>query len=152
MPAHSSTGQKPEAYFARLLAALAIAAGGSLRIKGSDVDSIDKEVVLVKDWDGATQEVIIRVGTRFNEVYRVQPEVGTTWQAAAPQAPTTQTPASPSSSRPVASTLDDDARLVDLERTLRKRRIAKMYRDELMASREEELLRRAGVPEPSSRS
>lgn len=132
MPAHSSTGQKPEAYFARILAALAMAAGGTLRVKASDMDLIDKETVLVKDYDSATQEVVIRIGSRFNEVYRVQPEVGTPWQPTTKVDTTetsTRTTPPPSAHQPVAT--PDNQKLADMERVLLKRRVARLYAEDL---------------------
>jgi hypothetical protein len=95
------------------------------------IDMIDQPVTLLKDWDCKTQELVLRthMGT-FGEVYIAMPETQPTKEviAADPIEKQEQTMELPF--RPSGSTLDD-AKLSEMELTLKKRRVAAMLQDEM---------------------
>lgn len=129
MSAHDRSGASVESYLCRLVAALCKKNGGELRVRGADVDKITEPAVLIKDWDDEKQEVVIRLGSAFNEVYRVnpsQPKVATQWQPAEVPAQTTET-AKPKKT----STLEDNEKLGELEAKMKRHRIARMVVEDM---------------------
>jgi len=135
MSAYNRDGLSLEAYLVRILAALCRQAGGEIRIKGELIDVISEPTTLLKDWDSSKQELVLRTHMgQFGEVFRVVPEKQPTKEviAADPikKLPIEEAPLF----KPSGSSLDD-AKLADLEKTLSKRRIARMMREELAANR-----------------
>jgi hypothetical protein len=126
-----------EAYLVRILAALCRQAGGELRVKGELIDTVGEATALLKSWDTAKQELVLTVslGT-FGEVFRVVPEKQTAGQVVIRPAmePEPMKPANGTAARST-STIDDDAKLIELESKLRKRRIAAMLQDEMRRNR-----------------
>lgn len=124
-----------EAYLVRILAALCRQNGGELRIKGELVDAINEPTTLLKDWDSVKQELVLRthLGT-FGEVFRVVPEKQPTKEVIAADPIKKQPIEEAPLFRSSGSTLDD-AKLETLEKTLSKRRIARMLREEISAAR-----------------
>ena len=137
MSAYNRDGLSLEAYLVRILAALCRQAGGELRIKGELIDVIDQPTTLLKDWDGRTQELVLRthMGT-FGEVFRVIPEKQPTKEVIAADPLKKQPIEEAPLFKPVGSTLDD-TKLETLEKTLSKRRIARMMREEIAAARKQ---------------
>ena len=137
MSAYNRDGLSLEAYLVRILAALCRQAGGELRIKGELIDVIDQPTTLLKDWDGRTQELVLRthMGT-FGEVFRVIPEKQPTKEVIAADPLKKQPIEEAPLFKPVGSTLDDTT-LETLEKTLSKRRIARMMREEIAAARKQ---------------
>ena len=137
MSAYNRDGLSLEAYLVRILAALCRQAGGELRIKGELIDVIDQPTTLLKDWDGRTQELVLRthMGT-FGEVFRVIPEKQPTKDVIAADPLKKQPIEEAPLFKPVGSTLDDTT-LETLEKTLSKRRIARMMREEIAAARKQ---------------
>jgi hypothetical protein len=74
MPSHTRGKQEPLAYYTRVLLALARREGGELRIKCSDIDSLNERAILYTDYDGVSGELVIRAGTQFAEMVVVSPE------------------------------------------------------------------------------
>jgi hypothetical protein len=120
-----------EAYLVRILAALCRQNGGELRIKGELVDAINEPTTLLKDWDSSKQELVLRthLGT-FGEVFRVIPEKQPTKEVIAADPIRKEKPEEPMLFNQKTSTLDD-GKLAEIEKTLTKRRIASMLKDEL---------------------
>ena len=149
MSAYNRDGLSIEAYLVRIIAALCRQAGGELRVKGELVDSVGDATALLKSWDSAKQELVLTVNMgSFGEVFRVIPERQTAKQPVPISTPTngqtfdpldklfTPTPPEPSREHPrAASTLDDTERLSKLESTLQKRRIARLFEEEMRAKR-----------------
>jgi len=78
MPAHSRPANAPlDAYLGRLLLAAVKQAGGELRIPCAAIDAVDQEENLVKDYDAATNSLVLRSCGRFTEVWAVRPEAAT---------------------------------------------------------------------------
>ncbi len=74
MPAHSRpTTTSLDAYLGRILLAAVKQAGGELRIPCAAIDGVDQEENLVKDYDAATNSLILRATGRFTEVWAVRP-------------------------------------------------------------------------------
>jgi hypothetical protein len=150
MPAHDRGSTKLDAYLVRILAAVVRRAKeGELRVKVEDVDAIDEGCILVKDFDSTTGELIFRTGSRYNEVYKVLPEVPcqtktTTILGSSPSPPATPM-ASPSPSESagdpeeqirrsrerLASTLKTNEELAQMEKQYLQRRVAAQVRQEL---------------------
>ena len=130
MSAHDRAGASVEAYLCRVIAALAKKNGGELRVRGADVDKITEPAVLIKDWDDETQEVVIRLGSAFNEVYRVnpsQPKVAQLWKQPEEQVATpTET-----AKQKKTSTLEDNEKLTELENNMIRHRIARRVKEEI---------------------
>jgi hypothetical protein len=132
MPAYNRGEASLESYLVKIIAALCRERGGEIRVKGELIDVIDQPVTLLKSWDSASQELVLRTTMgSFTEVYRVIPEKQPTKEviAADPlrkQAETEQPTLSPGK----CSTLDDD-NLQRLERELTKRRVASMISEDL---------------------
>lgn len=124
-----------EAYLVRILAALCRQNGGELRIKGELVDAINEPTTLLKDWDSSKQELVLRthLGT-FGEVFRVIPEKQPTKEVIAADPIRKHQEEIPFQPPPKGSTLDDE-KLASMEKTLQKRRIASLLKDELAAAR-----------------
>lgn len=133
-----------DAYLVRILAALCRQNGGELRVKGELVDTVGDATALLKSWDSAKQELVLTVNMgSFGEVYRVVPERQTPKQAVPITAPSNGqtfdpldklfTPEPRKEPPRVASTLDDTERLSKLESALQKRRIARLFEEELKA-------------------
>jgi hypothetical protein len=146
MSAYNHDGISLEAYLVRIIAALCRQNGGELRIKGELVDTVGEATALLKSWDSTKQELVLTVSLgSFGEVFRVVPEKQTGKQPIAISAPTNGqtvdpldklfTPA-PSKDIPrSASILDDPERLNKIEQTLQKRRIARLFQEEMVARR-----------------
>lgn len=77
MPAHDRGRAPLDAYLGRLLLAAVKAAGGELRIPCATIDAVDQEENLVKDYDAATNTLVLRSCGRFTEVWAVRPESAT---------------------------------------------------------------------------
>ena len=137
MPAYLRGELSLEAYLVRILAALCRANGGELRIKGELVDAIAEPTTLLKDWDGRTQELVLRthLGT-FGEVFRVIPEKQPTKEVIA--ADPLKRPNPPDAQQEIpslrGSTLDNN-KLAELETLLTKRKVARLMADDLKARR-----------------
>lgn len=124
-----------EAYLVRILAALCRQNGGELRIKGELVDAINEPTTLLKDWDGSKQELVLRTHMgSFGEVFRVVPERQPIKEVIAADPIRKQQEEISSQPLPKGSTLDD-GKLAAMEKTLQKRRIAHMLKDEMEAVR-----------------
>jgi len=150
MSAYNRDGLSVDAYLVRILAALCRQAGGELRVKGELVDAVGEATALLKSWDSTKQELVLMVNMgSFGEVYRVVPE-RQTQKEPVPMRPApingqtfdpldklfTPTPPEPSREHPRAgSTLDDTERLSKLESALQKRRIARLFEEEMRAKR-----------------
>jgi hypothetical protein len=135
LSAYNRDGLSLEAYLVRVLAALCRQNGGELRIKGELVDAINEPTTLLKDWDGKTQELVLRTHMgSFGEVFRVVPEKQPTKEVIAADPIKKQQAEDLPLFNPKGSTLDDQ-KLEVLEKTLSKRRIARMMRDEIAAAR-----------------
>ena len=131
MSAYSRGDLSLEAYLVRILAALCRQAGGELRIKGELIDVIDQPTTLLKDWDSKTQELVLRTHMgSFGEVFRVVPEKQPTKEVIAADPIRTQQAEIPFNPAPKGSTLSDD-KLADLEKTLTKRRVVALLKEEL---------------------
>jgi hypothetical protein len=130
-----------EAYLVRILAALCRQNGGELRIKGELVDAINEPTTLLKDWDGHTQELVLRTHMgSFGEVFRVIPEKQPTKEviAADPIRTQQEQPLTlPFNPPPKRSALSDE-KLAEMETILTKRRVASMLKDELKQRRQPE--------------
>jgi hypothetical protein len=125
MPAYDRGGLSAEAYAVRILAAVVKNAGGTLRIKGEDVDGITEDVFLSKTWCRQTQELVLQLTTgSFNEVFRVTAE----------KKPAKEVVTQPSAQEPTqepvaksASTLDND-RAAGIEEKIRQRLVRIMMK------------------------
>jgi hypothetical protein len=121
----------------RLLAGIVRQAGGQLRVKGEQVDRVGESTFLIKEYDPATGEVVLRSGMfSFAEVFRVNPER----QIPVAQLPPPQ-PVDPLVNReflPKRNNVDDQARVADIERKQRVARAAAILREELRQRREAE--------------
>lgn len=149
MSAYSRGDLSIEAYLVRIIAALCRQNGGEVRVKGELVDTVGDATALLKSWDSAKQELVLTVNMgSFGEVFRVIPEKQGSKQPVPISAPGNGqtfdpleklfTPAAtgPAKEAPrAASILDDPERLDRLEKTLQKRRIARMFQDEAAARR-----------------
>jgi hypothetical protein len=131
MPAYSRGDASLESYLVKIIAALCKERGGEIRVKGELIDVIDQPVTLMKSWDSASQELVLRttMGT-FTEVYRVIPEKQPTKEVIAADPIRKQVPEEPNLFAPKGSTLDDQ-KLTELERQLTKRRVASMISEDL---------------------
>jgi hypothetical protein len=131
MPAYSRGDASLESYLVKIIAALCRANGGEIRVKGEMIDVIDQPVTLLKSWDSATQELVLRTTMgSFTEVYRVIPEKQPTKEVIAADPIRKQAPEEPNLFAPKGSTLDDN-KLTELERQLTKRRVASMISEDL---------------------
>lgn len=80
MPAHDRGATRLDAYLIRILAAVVKRTkDGELRLPAEAIDGIDENCIVIKDFDSKTGDLVFRTGSRFNEVYRVTPEVPA-WQ------------------------------------------------------------------------
>jgi hypothetical protein len=124
-----------EAYLVRILAALCRQNGGELRIKGELVDAINEPTTLLKDWDSSKQELVLRthLGT-FGEVFRVIPEKQPTKEVIAAD-PIRKQQEEITFVPPSKGTTLDDQKLTTMEKTLKKREIARLLKDEMGAMR-----------------
>jgi hypothetical protein len=134
MPAYSRGDASLESYLVKIIAALCRQAGGEIRIRGDLIDVIDQPVTLLKDWDQKNQELVLRTHLgSFGEVFRAIPEKQPTKEVIT--ADPIRKQAEPEATvRPSGSTLDNE-KLADMEKTLTKRRLARLIRDELDATR-----------------
>src|ERR1700693_1097881 len=121
-----------EAYLVRIIAAVCRQNGGELRVKGELIDTVGEATALLKSWDSQKQELVLTVslGT-FGEVFRVIPEKQTQGQVVIRPGVEKEEIRPPDNGGAHRSVVPDDAKLVELEKTLRKRRIAAMLQDEL---------------------
>lgn len=150
MPAYSRGELSVEAYLLRILAALCEKAGGELRIRGELVDRAGESTTLTKEWDSKTTELVLRIEqTSYREIFRVNPEKNASKVAAAqPEGRILDpldrtifregldTPKAPA--KPI-STAEDDERLANLEKALRKRRLAAMLQEEIRRAARESI-------------
>ena len=75
MPAHDRGRAPLDAYLGRLLlAAIKAQPDGVLRIPAATVDAVEMQEHIVKDYDPATNSLILRATGRFTEVWQVNPE------------------------------------------------------------------------------
>lgn len=76
MPAHEVSKNERDALAKanRLLLALVRRENGEIRIRAADIDSINDRAVLMRDWDPATGEIVLRSGSQFAEFLLVEPE------------------------------------------------------------------------------
>jgi hypothetical protein len=72
MPIERDPREPLDAFYARILIALAKMAGGELRIKEDLIES-DCRHLLVRDWDPVTNEIVFRVMSRYAEAAWVAP-------------------------------------------------------------------------------
>lgn len=151
MSAYNRDGLSIEAYLVRVIAALCRQNGGELRIKGELIDTVGEATALLKSWDSTKQELVLTVslGT-FGEVFRVVPEKqvhkelipqrpshpanGETFDPLERLIPTT--PTQEIHEKRKANTLEDVDRLVDIEKKLRRLRIARIFADEMKARKQ----------------
>lgn len=120
----------------KIIAALCRERGGEIRVKGELIDVIDQPVTLLKSWDTATQELVLRTTMgSFTEVYRVIPEKQPTREVIAAD-PLRKDAEQPNLFATKGSTLDDE-KLQKLERELSKRRVASMISEELKRRRQQ---------------
>lgn len=153
MAAHDRGTTKLDSYLCRVLAAIIKnTKGGELRVKGADVDLIDEKIILTKDWNAETQEIVFRVGSSFCEVFRINPEAPSQWtnQQTSPIRPSSPASASAEATpvnanqtkeadQKLASTIRTNEELAKLEADMRRRQIIRMMRQEKEATRQESL-------------
>lgn len=72
MPTERNPQESLEAFLCRLLLAIVRQNGGELRIKEAEID-IDTRQLLMRDFDPATNEMVLRVGSRYAEPIWVNP-------------------------------------------------------------------------------
>jgi hypothetical protein len=137
MPAYSKGEVSLENYLVKIIAAICRMNGGQIRIKGEMVDVIDQSVTLMKHWDSEAQELVLttHMGS-FPEVFIARPEKQPTKEVIAADPLKKQPIEEAPLFKPVGSTLDD-TKLETLEKTLSKRRIARMMREEIAAARKQ---------------
>lgn len=133
MPAYNRGEASLESYLVKIIAALCKNNGGEIRIKGELIDVIDQPVTLLKSWDTSTQELVLRTTMgSFTEVYRVIPEKQPTKEVIAADPIKKMQQELP---LPLTASSLDDGKIAELEKTLSKRRIARMMREEIDANR-----------------
>lgn len=116
-----------------MLAAICRQMGGEIRIKGELIDTPGDSTALMKSWDATKQELVLStsLGT-FSEVYRVTPEKqNQQHNVIRPIEREEQRPPANGEAPRTGSTLLDDEKLKDMERTLLKRKIGAMLTEEI---------------------
>jgi hypothetical protein len=132
MPAYNRGEASLESYLVKIIAALCREHGGEIRVKGELIDVIDQPVTLLKSWDSASQELVLRTTMgSFTEVYRVIPERQPTKEVIAADPLRKQAEAEQPTLFPGKGTTLDDDKLQRLERELTKRRVASMISEDL---------------------
>jgi hypothetical protein len=139
LPAYNRGDLSIEGYLVRILAAICRQNGGEVRIKGELIDTPGDATALLKSWDSRSQELVLSTSMgAFSEVYKIIPEKPGQRELFV-QRPVereeTQPPANGGAHR---SVVPDDAKLNELEKTLQKRRIAAMLKDEMRRNRTRE--------------
>jgi hypothetical protein len=144
MPAHDRSGMRVDAYVCRILAAIIRKSKtGEIRISGADVDAIDEKVLILKDWSTETQEVVLRLGSPFHEIYQVLPEAPKQWTQpttsqtrhssvadANPEGQPSTNGAAKEAEQKLASTIKTNQELAQIEADFRRRQILRMMRQE----------------------
>lgn len=115
MPAHTRGKQDPLAYYTRVLLALARREGGELRIKCSDIDSLNERAVLYTDYDPVAGELVLRAGSQFAELVVVSPEAA---EWVRPERTQEQ-------SKPARTSIPSDNDLAEIEAGLMRRAAAR---------------------------
>lgn len=136
MSAYHRGNNSLEAYEVRILAALCRQNGGELRIKGELIDTTPGGVQVLKGWDTAKQELVLKVNMfDFPEIW-VVPPVNQPMKEVVAADPLKKNGDGKQEElfAKKGSTLDNE-KLAAMEQTLQKRRIASMLRDELQARR-----------------
>jgi hypothetical protein len=138
MPAYLRGELSIEAYLVRLLAAACRQNGGELRLKGELVDTPGDSTALMKTWDEKKQEIVLTVSMgSFSEIYRVTPEKQISKQQVLfPTQPGTESePLIEKQPSRHGQTLDNP-NLDAIEKTLQKRRVAAMLKEELRSRKQ----------------
>jgi len=132
MPAYLRGELSIEGYLVRILAAICRQSGGEIRVKGELIDTPGDSTALMKTWDEKKQELVLTVSMgSFSEVYRVVPEKQSPKQLAFTDQSMRETePLVDKQPSRHGHTLDNP-NLDALEKTLQKRRVAAMLKEEL---------------------
>jgi len=75
MPAYARGDLTIEGYLLRILTAIVRQSGGELRVKGELIDCVGEPTAIIKEWDQAKQELVLRSGMgSFVEIFKLNPE------------------------------------------------------------------------------
>lgn len=128
MPSHTADFRDPQTAV-RILLALTVANGGELRVKASQYDSLDRQKLLVIDFDAQKNEIVLRATSAFGRAVVVQPE---SYQWAKP---------------PEAAPLERARQVAESETRTRA-----VHTDEELADMEEEAERRQALAREAAKS